>query len=58
MAGIFTDSLRFGATALYNPNGAIFIAKFDSNGNALWAQQSTGSYSSSYPLVLHFDIIN
>ena len=48
MAGIFTDSLRFGATALYNPNGAIFIAKFDSNGNALWAQQSTGSYSSSY----------
>ncbi len=41
MSGTFIDSLQFGTFQLYSLNGGIFTAKFDSNGHALWAQQSS-----------------
>ncbi len=45
VSGEFSDSLTFGNYHLYSANVGAFIAKFDSNGNALWAQQSTNTPS-------------
>ena len=41
ISGTFQDSLVFDNYKLYSTNNSVFIAKFDSNGTALWAQQST-----------------
>ncbi len=43
MAGYFQDSLKFGTTTLYAESYEVFIAKFDSSGHALWAQQSNSN---------------
>lgn len=43
VSGNFTDSLRFGSYHLYSGKSAIFIAKFDSNGNLSWAKQSVST---------------
>ena len=48
VTGVFSDSLKFGATTLYSGLGSIFIAKYDSNGNVLWAQQSNNDTSSYF----------
>jgi len=39
------DSIVFGNTVLYNSSGnySVFLAKYDSNGNVLWAQSAVGS---------------
>ncbi|MBL0342680.1 MAG: hypothetical protein IPP71_18385 [Bacteroidetes bacterium] len=35
--GGFQDSINFGGTSLFNNGKDVFIAKFDSSGNAIWA---------------------
>jgi len=47
LTGGFQQSITFGATTLNSApdSGAIFIAKFDGNGNTIWAKKSTaGDY--------------
>jgi hypothetical protein len=47
VSGYFiSDSISFGNTTLYNTEGTgwdIFIAKYDSNGNLIWAKDEGGS---------------
>jgi hypothetical protein len=40
ISGYFQDSLILGAFQLFTLYNDVFIAKFDSNGNVIWAQQS------------------
>jgi len=41
IAGSFGDTIKIGASTLISPLGNdVFLAKFDSNGNPLWAKQS------------------
>lgn len=41
ISGNFGDTVKIGASTLISPfNNGVFLAKFDSNGNALWAKQS------------------
>lgn len=44
ITGLFYDSISFGAYKLIVTSGSpcAFIAKYDPNGNVLWAKQSTG----------------
>jgi hypothetical protein len=42
-AGVFSNVVQFGAISLTNSSPrTIFVAKYDSNGNILWAQQVPG----------------
>src|SRR6185436_15718430 len=44
VAGIFTSTITFGSTTLTTAGASdIFIAKFDSSGNVLWAEQAGGT---------------
>jgi hypothetical protein len=45
VTGRFIDSIAFGAVTLYatQPNAAIFLVKYDSLGNVLWAKASGGN---------------
>jgi hypothetical protein len=47
VAGSFdSPSLTFGSTTLTNAGGGdVFIAKYDANGNALWAKSAGGTYT-------------
>lgn len=52
-SGIFMDTLIIGGHRLYSFEGAAFVAKFDSNGNVFWAQQSTNyGYYGDYGVYL------
>ena len=54
ITGFFSDTIQFGANTLLGTNysgsgqGNIFLAKYDSLGNAIWARQSTNPSSFSY----------
>ncbi len=51
--GGFTGTLTIGATTLTaNKDFDLFIAKYDANGNALWARQASGSTSGIIPASL------
>jgi PKD repeat protein len=44
VTGSFVSTITFGATTLTSGGGAdVFIAKYDSNGNVLWAQRAGGT---------------
>jgi hypothetical protein len=47
ITGSFGDSVEFGSTILYNTQYpfSAFLAKYDSNGNAIWAYQSSPLWS-------------
>lgn len=50
IAGYFhSPGITFGSTTLPNSNGGykVFVAKYDKNGNALWAQSATGEAGAS-----------
>lgn len=50
VAGIYeSDSMLFGATTIYNTAQAkeIFVAKYDAQGNAMWARSAGGIYEES-----------
>jgi hypothetical protein len=54
VTGDFYDTITFGAYTLRSGHNNIFLVKYDSNGNVLWAEQSvTPSYSSycNYPTI-------
>ena len=42
ISGQFQEHLTFGSSALFTKYPQVFMAKYDSNGNVLWAVQSTG----------------
>ncbi|HTB31872.1 MAG TPA: gliding motility-associated C-terminal domain-containing protein [Bacteroidia bacterium] len=50
ITGFLSDTLKFGANTLYLSHGFSnsFIAKFDKNGNALWARQSVNNTNFSW----------
>lgn len=53
ITGFFTDTISFGSQSLYsknaqNTNGNIFLAKYDSNGNFVWAKQAKTPSEFSY----------
>ncbi|HTB31871.1 MAG TPA: gliding motility-associated C-terminal domain-containing protein [Bacteroidia bacterium] len=52
ITGWFEDTLKFGANVLYHTKGtnSAFIAKFDKNGNALWARQSVNNTANASAL--------
>jgi hypothetical protein len=42
LTGYFEDSVQFGSTILSSPSEySVFLTKYDSNGNVLWANQSS-----------------
>ncbi len=47
ITGSFYDSVKFGSQILYSPNyyynsyGSAFLTKYDTNGNVIWAKQSS-----------------
>jgi len=46
VTGVFGHAIVFGSITLINPNGVnqdIFIAKYDANGNVLWAKSAGGT---------------
>ncbi len=47
LAGQFTDSIAFNSIVLTNslPNTAIFVTKFDTSGNPVWAEKAISSVS-------------
>lgn len=45
---LYSGSLSFGAYTVTSTNPAEFLAKYDYNGNVLWASQSTGTADSTY----------
>ncbi|HTB06923.1 MAG TPA: gliding motility-associated C-terminal domain-containing protein, partial [Bacteroidia bacterium] len=49
ITGYFEDTLKFGSNTLYPTLGTYnaFIAKYDKNGNALWARQSVNRTNTS-----------
>jgi hypothetical protein len=56
-----SSSIVFGSDTLTNPGGAkLFIVKYDSNGNVLWALQSSGTASSPvwYSSIAAFGVDN
>ncbi len=51
--GGFTGTLTIGATTLTaTKDFDLFVAKYDTNGNALWARQASGSTSGAIPATL------
>jgi hypothetical protein len=42
VTGGFADTITFGAFKLFSPKLAVFLVKYDANGNVLWAKQTTG----------------
>jgi|GEM_PF-3564586 len=44
--GTFSGTVKFGDTQLTTPNIDIFIAKYDSSGNCIWARKDSSSASS------------
>lgn len=49
MTGSFGDTVSFGSSTIINKYGhtTVFLAKYDSNGNAIWARQGLQASSSS-----------
>ncbi|MCC6182356.1 MAG: T9SS type A sorting domain-containing protein [Bacteroidia bacterium] len=47
MTGFFAGTMTFGCTWLSSSNRSFYLAKFDLNGNCIWAKQSTGAGVSS-----------
>jgi Secretion system C-terminal sorting domain len=54
ITGIFSDSIQFDNTMLYNSTQDVFVAKMDSSGNAIWVTQlsSTGSVNYGNQIVV------
>jgi len=45
ITGVFADTIAFGSIILRDSGWGIFTAKYDPNGNILWAKQSLGQVS-------------
>jgi hypothetical protein len=43
MTGFFKQYINFGTTVLTGPYQELYVAKYDANGNALWAATATGA---------------
>ncbi len=54
IAGYFKDHLNFGTTSLTTGslNSAMFIAKYDSAGNVIWSENSSGSSVNAYGIAI------
>jgi hypothetical protein len=44
VVGIYSDTISFNG-AILTPNNNLFIVKYDSNGNIIWARSADGNYS-------------
>ncbi len=50
ITGYFSGAITFGSTSLVSADSSIFLAKYDSAGNPLWAEQSAGGSWMGYSL--------
>lgn len=48
VTGDIQDTVAFGNDTLTSPSSSIFIAKYDSNGNPVWAKKAGTNYDSGY----------
>ncbi|HTB32016.1 MAG TPA: T9SS type A sorting domain-containing protein [Bacteroidia bacterium] len=57
VTGYFQDTITFGTTELISSNNDVFLAKYDSSGNVLWAKQcGTNRNSSAYGYAVASDM--
>jgi hypothetical protein len=55
LTGTFSDTASFDSHIIYSPHSTTFLAKYDGNGNAIWARAAIGSSGGNSPVDVSTD---